>query len=57
MRLFLADDHVASARLALARGDSAQARANIERAKTLVRETGYHRRDRKIEQIDRELRS
>jgi tetratricopeptide (TPR) repeat protein len=55
MRLFLADYHIASARLALSAGESAQSRAHIEKAKTLVRETGYHRRDRDIDQIDGEL--
>jgi hypothetical protein len=55
MRLFLADYHIASARLALAGGESAQARAHIEKAKTIVRETGYHRRDRDIDQIGGEL--
>jgi hypothetical protein len=55
MRLFLADYHIASARLAFARGEPTQARAHIENAKTLVRETGYHRRDRDLDQIDGEL--
>jgi tetratricopeptide (TPR) repeat protein len=55
MRLYLADFHLASARLALTNGDRNQARAHFERAETLVRETGYHRRDPDIEQIHSEL--
>ena len=45
MRLHLADYHLASARLALTSGDRDRARAHLEKAEALIRETGYHRRD------------
>ena len=45
MRLHLADYHLISARLALRNGDRPQARDHFLKAESLVRETGYHRRD------------
>jgi tetratricopeptide (TPR) repeat protein len=51
MRLYLADYHLASVRISLASGDRAQARAHFEIAKTLVQETGYHRRDIDLEEL------
>jgi tetratricopeptide (TPR) repeat protein len=45
MRLYLADYHLASARLTLNSGDLAQSSNHYSQAKALLDETGYHRRD------------
>jgi len=55
MRLHLTDYHLASARLALAGGDSAKAREHIEKAAALIHETGYHRRDAELAKLRAEL--
>jgi tetratricopeptide (TPR) repeat protein len=48
MRLHLADYHLEQARLSLAQGNSDDARAHYEDARSIVEETGYHRRDAEI---------
>ncbi len=55
MRLHLTDYHLASARLALANHDLVKAREHFEKAETLVNETGYHRRDKQLDQLRAEL--
>jgi hypothetical protein len=55
MRLHLVDCHLASTRIALAEGDSTQARKHLENAATLVEDTGYHRRDPDLNQLRAQL--
>jgi tetratricopeptide (TPR) repeat protein len=55
MRLHLADCHLESARLALATGDRTSARKAWETAQTMIAEMGYHRRDREVAEIARQL--
>ena len=55
MRLHLTDFHLESARLALAESDSATAREHLEKARLLVTETGYHRRDPEVDEIAAQL--
>jgi tetratricopeptide (TPR) repeat protein len=55
MGLHLADCHLEWARLWLATGERAQAREHWETAKAMVERMGYHRRDREVEEIAREL--
>jgi tetratricopeptide (TPR) repeat protein len=45
MRLHLSDYHLASTHLALRNGDRIQAREHFAKAESLIKETGYHRRD------------
>ena len=51
MRLHLTDFHLESARLALAESDPAAAREHLAKARQLVNETGYHRRDPDLDEI------
>ena len=55
MRLFLTDYHLESARLALAESDPAAAREHLDKARQLVTETGYHRRDPDLDEIAAQL--
>lgn len=55
MKLHLTDYHLASARLALANHDFAKARDHFQQAETLINETGYHRRDKQLEELRVEL--
>ncbi|MEM6455801.1 MAG: hypothetical protein AAF772_11950, partial [Acidobacteriota bacterium] len=59
MRLFACDAHLERARLLrdLSTDDNAreQARPHIEMAKALIAETGYHRRDRELANLERWL--
>ena len=56
MRLFQCDAHLGYARLALAEGGSqADARASLDKAEALVRETGYHRRDGEVAELEKAL--
>ena len=48
MRLYLADYHLESYRLELAENNSDAARIHLDEAETLIRETGYHRRDSEL---------
>ncbi len=56
MRLFLADCALEAARLWLAQDDKEKAKEEWEEAKRLVEETGYHRRDKEVEELQEELR-
>ena len=51
MKLFLADYHLEAARLCGAEGKKKEARDHLERAKVLIGETGYHRRDSEVEEL------
>ena len=55
MRLYLTDFHLESARLALAESDPAAAREHLDKARQLVTETGYHRRDHDLAEIAAQL--
>jgi tetratricopeptide (TPR) repeat protein len=55
MGLHLCDCHLERARLCLATGERAQAREHWATAKAMVERMGYHRRDREVEEIAREL--
>ena len=55
MGLHLADCHLEWARLCLATGERAQAREHWVAAKEMIERMGYHRRDREVEEIAREL--
>jgi tetratricopeptide (TPR) repeat protein len=55
MRLFLTDYHLEHARLHLAQSKPDEARPHYEAAKKLVDETGYHRRDREVEELGNQL--
>ena len=55
MRLFQADGLVESARLHWEEGDAGQARTCLEKAKKMIDEMGYHRRDPEVEALERVL--
>jgi len=55
MGLHLADCHLERARLCLATGERDQARVHWAAAKAMIERMGYHRRDREVEEIGREL--
>ncbi len=57
MRLHLTDYHLESARLSLAIGGKHQeAQDHYEKAKNLVDDTGYHRRDQELEALKSQLK-
>ncbi len=56
MRLREADAYLEYARLHLAMGDTDKARTSLAAAKLIVEETGYHRRDGVIEELEEQLR-
>ena len=55
MRLHEADCHLESARLHLARGEQAQARERLSKARAMVEEMGYHRRDGEVAALEEVL--
>ena len=63
MGLYLADCHLEYARLALARphpnpplqGEGDEARKHWEIAKDMIDKMGYHRRDKEVEEIEKQL--
>ncbi len=55
MGLHLCDCHLEWARLCLAQGDPTLAREHWATAKAMVERIGYHRRDREVDEIAREL--
>jgi tetratricopeptide (TPR) repeat protein len=57
MRLFEADCHLEYARLHLACGDKEKARESLAKAKGMIEEMGYHRRDGEVAELERELES
>ena len=56
MKLFVCDAHLEWTRLDVDRGKLASARGHFETAKGIVEATGYHRRDREVEVLERVLR-
>ncbi len=57
MRLYQTDCHLEWARLHLARNESGAARDRLAQARTLVNQTGYHRRDRDLAEIEQQLQA
>jgi tetratricopeptide (TPR) repeat protein len=55
MKLFVADYHLESARLLLAQGNAESAREHLSRAKQMVKEMGYGRRKREVEELEKSL--
>ena len=55
MRLFETDCHLEYARLHLAQSDKPAAREHLAKARALVTETGYHRRDPDLAELEQEL--
>jgi len=55
MRLHEADGHLGYARLHLATGDKEKALESLAKAKSMVTETGYHRRDKEVEELEKQL--
>ena len=58
MRLHLADYHLESARLHLARDNQDnldEARKHLDHACTMIKDIGYHRRDNEVNEISRKL--
>ena len=51
MRLHECDAHLEYARLELAQGNREAARTHLARAEELVAATGYHRRDKDLEEL------
>jgi ATP/maltotriose-dependent transcriptional regulator MalT len=52
MRLHVADCHLAYARLHLARGEKDKAREGLAKAKHIIEQTGYHRRDQEVAELE-----
>lgn len=52
MRLHEADCHLGYAQLYLAQGDKPQAREHLAAAKALIEQTGYHRRDGEVKELE-----
>jgi tetratricopeptide (TPR) repeat protein len=57
MRLHEADCHLEYARLHLACGEHEKAQESLDKAKGMIEEMGYHRRDGKVAELERELES
>jgi tetratricopeptide (TPR) repeat protein len=55
MRLFEADCHLEYARLYVAMGEGDQAREPLATAKAMIEETGYHRRDGEVVELEEAL--
>ncbi len=55
MRLHECDCHLEYARLALAQEDCDEARTRVATARKMVQDMGYHRRDKDLEDIERQL--
>lgn len=53
MRLFEADCHLGYARLELAEKDHKKARGHLGRAKAMIEDMGYHRRDPEVAELER----
>ena len=57
MRLYEADCHLEYARLHLAMGKKAEARESFSKAKGMIEEMGYHRRDKEVEKLEKQLKT
>ncbi|HRI71046.1 MAG TPA: hypothetical protein PK156_42735, partial [Polyangium sp.] len=56
-RLHECDAHLGYARLAVAEGNRAKAREHLEKARKIVEETGYHRRDGELAELETQIAS
>jgi tetratricopeptide (TPR) repeat protein len=56
MGLYEADCHLEYTRLYLARGEKEQARESLAKAKEMIERTGYHRRDKDVQEIEELLK-
>ncbi|TKJ39095.1 hypothetical protein CEE37_11790 [candidate division LCP-89 bacterium B3_LCP] len=52
MRLFEADCHLGYARLYMAKGEKEKAREHLCKAKEIIDDTGYHRRDEEVKNLE-----
>jgi hypothetical protein len=52
MKLHVTDCHLGYARLALAEEKAAVARDELAQARALIKETGYHRRDKELAELE-----
>ncbi|MBK8567313.1 MAG: hypothetical protein IPN76_29315 [Saprospiraceae bacterium] len=57
MRLHLTDYHLEMARLRKDMGRLEEAKDNMEKAAKLIEETGYHRRDKELEELQKTLKN
>ncbi len=55
MRLHEADCHLGFARLHLAMGDKGKARESLETAREMIKEMGYHRRDKEVKELEKQF--
>ena len=55
LRLLEADTHLGYTRLRLAQANPTAARSSLNRARTLIEQTGYHRRDRDLAELESAL--
>jgi hypothetical protein len=55
MGLYEADCHLGYARLHVAQGEKEKARASWEKAREMIERMGYHRRDKDVAEIGRQL--
>jgi exonuclease VII small subunit len=55
IRLHEADCHLEHARLHLARGEKEQARESLAKAKEMIEDMGYHRRDNDLKDLEEQL--
>jgi tetratricopeptide (TPR) repeat protein len=55
MRLYQADCYLGYCRLHLAQGGKEQARRDLDAARKVIQQTGYHRRDSELEELERML--
>lgn len=55
MGLYLADYHLGFSRLSLAQGDKEKAREHWTTVKKMIDDMGYHRRDKEVEDIEKQL--
>ncbi len=54
-RLYEADAHLEYARLHLAQGNKEKARTSLVKAREMIQEMGYHRRDREVQELEKQL--
>ena len=56
MRLHETVCYLENARLYLAMGEKAKARENLDKAKEMIKEMGYHRRDKEVKELEKQLK-
>ena len=55
MKLYLADYHLEACRVCLDERKKEEAREHLDNARKLIEETGYHRRDREVGEMEERL--